>query len=60
VGVTNVGADVVDWYQVKFKDAKKEEYWHDNQWKKIQKRIETYTKRWKNCSRYRSLYTPYL
>jgi penicillin amidase len=22
-GVTNVGADVVDWYQVKFKDAKK-------------------------------------
>lgn len=42
-GVTNVGADVVDWYQVKFKDAKKEEYWHDNQWKKIQKRIETYT-----------------
>lgn len=41
-GVTNVGADVVDWYQVKFKDAKKEEYWHDNQWKKIQKRIETY------------------
>jgi penicillin amidase len=22
---------------------KKEEYWHDNQWKKIQKRIETYT-----------------
>jgi penicillin G amidase len=40
-GVTNVGADVLDWYEVKFKDAKKAEYWHDNQWKKVTKRIET-------------------
>ncbi len=40
-GVTNVGADVLDWYQVKFKDAEKNEYWHDNQWKKVSKRIET-------------------
>ena len=41
-GVTNVGADVVDWYEVKFKDAKMNEYWHDGQWKKITKRIETF------------------
>jgi penicillin G amidase len=42
-GVTNVGADVVDWYEVKFKDATKKEYWHAGQWKKITQRIETYT-----------------
>ena len=41
-GVTNVGADVVDWYEVKFKDATKREYFHDGQWKKITQRIETY------------------
>ncbi len=41
-GVTNVGADVVDWYQVKFKDAKMNEYWHDGQWKKITRRIEIF------------------
>jgi penicillin G amidase len=41
-GVTNVGADVVDWYEVKFKDASKKEYFHDGQWKKITTRIEKY------------------
>jgi penicillin G amidase len=40
-GVTNVGADIMDWYEVKFKDAKMNEYFHDNQWKKVTKRIET-------------------
>lgn len=41
-GVTNVGADIVDWYEVKFKDAKMNEYWHDGQWKKITKRPESF------------------
>ncbi len=41
-GVTNVGADVIDWYEVKFKDASLNEYWHDGRWKKIQKRLEIY------------------
>ena len=41
-GVTNVGADVVDWYEVKFKDAKMNEYWHDGQWKKIERHYETF------------------
>jgi penicillin amidase len=41
-GVTNVGADVVDWYEVKFKDATKKEYFHNGQWKKITTRIEKY------------------
>jgi penicillin amidase len=41
-GVTNVGSDVLDWYQVKFKDASKQEYWHDGKWKKTTMRIETF------------------
>lgn len=39
-GVTNVGSDVLDWYKIKFKDEKKEEYWHDASWKPVEKRIE--------------------
>lgn len=39
-GVTNVDADVMDWYQIKFKDASKNEYWYDNHWIKVRKRIE--------------------
>jgi penicillin amidase len=41
-GVTNVGSDVLDWYQVKFKDASKLEYWHGGQWKKTKLRIERF------------------
>lgn len=41
-GVTNVGSDVLDWYQVKFKDASKREYWHGGQWKKTTLRIEKF------------------
>lgn len=40
-GVTNVGADVLDWYQIKFKDKNYKEYWHDNKWNPIKNRIET-------------------
>ena len=39
-GVTNVDADVLDWYQVKFKDNTKNEYWYNNKWNKVNKRIE--------------------
>ncbi len=39
-GVTNVDADVLDWYQVKFKDASKNEYWYDNKWNAVTKRVE--------------------
>jgi penicillin amidase len=39
-GVTNVDADVLDWYQIKFKDKTKNEYWYNNQWNKVNKRIE--------------------
>jgi len=39
-GVTNVEADVLDWYAIKFKDASKNEYWYNNQWNKTKRRIE--------------------
>jgi penicillin amidase len=39
-GVTNVDADILDWYQVKFKDNSKNEYWYNNKWNKVTKRIE--------------------
>lgn len=40
-GVTNVGADVLDWYNIKFKDETKKEYWYNNQWNPVKPRIET-------------------
>ncbi|UFH55542.1 penicillin acylase family protein [Spirosoma sp. KNUC1025] len=40
-GVTNVGADVLDFYAIKFRDASRQEYWHNNQWKAVRRRIET-------------------
>ncbi|GAB3577193.1 penicillin acylase family protein [Spirosoma luteolum] len=39
-GVTNVGADVLDFYAIKYKDASRKAYWHDNQWKPTRQRIE--------------------
>ncbi|WP_411275137.1 penicillin acylase family protein [Daejeonella sp.] len=40
-GVTNVGADVLDWYNIKFKDASKKEYWYDNKWRALKLRVES-------------------
>jgi penicillin amidase len=39
-GVTNVDADVMDWYQVKFRDDSKNEYWYNNHWNKTTKKVE--------------------
>ncbi|GAB3827685.1 penicillin acylase family protein [Hymenobacter jeollabukensis] len=39
-GVTNVGGDVLDWYQLKFKDNTKQQYWHDGQWKPVRRVVE--------------------
>lgn len=39
-GVTNVDADVLDWYQVKFKDGSHHEYWYDKAWRKTTMRTE--------------------
>jgi penicillin amidase len=39
-GVTNTYADVLDWYQLKFKDKAKREYWHDGRWKPVRRVLE--------------------
>ncbi len=39
-GVTNVAADVLDFYQIKFKDNKYQQYWFNNGWKNTTKRLE--------------------
>ena len=39
-GVTNVAADVLDYYQIKFKDDTHQQYWYDNAWKNTSTRIE--------------------
>lgn len=39
-GVTNVAADVLDFYQIKFKDNSHQQYLYNNTWKNTTKRIE--------------------
>jgi len=39
-GTTNVGSDVMDWYEVSFRDETMQEYRHDGKWKKADRRIE--------------------
>ena len=39
-GVTNGGRDVRDYYEIKFKDDSRSEYWFDSAWKKTEFRIE--------------------
>lgn len=39
-GVTNVAADVLDFYQIKFKDNTHQQYWYNNAWKNTSKRLE--------------------
>ncbi|MBH8560281.1 penicillin acylase family protein [Hymenobacter negativus] len=39
-GVTNTYADVLDWYQVQFRDARKLEYWHAGRWKPVRRVVE--------------------
>ena len=39
-GVTNVAADVLDFYQIKFKDNTYKQYWFNNGWRNTTKRLE--------------------
>jgi penicillin amidase len=39
-GFTNGGRDVRDYYEIKFKDDSRKEYWFNNEWKKTTFRIE--------------------
>ncbi len=39
-GVTNVAADVLDFYQLRFRDRSRREYWHDGRWKPVRRVVE--------------------
>jgi penicillin amidase len=39
-GVTNAGRDVLDYYELKFKDSTQNEYWYNGAWKATTKRTE--------------------
>jgi penicillin G amidase len=39
-GFTNAMRDVKDYYQIKFKDESKKEYWYNGEWQPAQQRIE--------------------
>ena len=39
-GVTNSEMDVLDWYEIKFKDKSMNDYWYDGGWLKTTKRVE--------------------
>ncbi len=40
-GFTNGGRDVRDYYEIKFKDNTRREYWFNNEWKKTELKVET-------------------
>ena len=40
-GSTNVGADVMDWYEITFRDEERNEYLHDGEWLPVERRVET-------------------
>lgn len=40
-GVTNAMRDVMDFYEVRFRDSSMNEYWYDSAWKKTEWRTET-------------------
>ncbi len=57
-GVTNVDADVFDFYKIKFKDSSRAEYWHNNQWKATRSREEViYVKGQKEPYKQQVVYT---
>jgi penicillin amidase len=40
-GVTNAGRDVIDYYELQFRDTAMTDYWFGNTWKKAEHRTET-------------------
>lgn len=39
-GSTNTGADVMDWYEIEFRDESKQEYFYDGEWRPVTRRVE--------------------
>lgn len=46
-GVTNVGSDVMDFYNIQFKDKSRQEYWYDGAWKPVSIRLEVFKQKGK-------------
>lgn len=44
-GVTNAKRDVMDWYKIRFKNEKRNEYFYNGDWKNSTKKVEKYTVR---------------
>lgn len=40
-GLTNNGGDVMDWYDITFRNDEKQEYMHDGEWLPVSERVET-------------------
>jgi len=40
-GSTNTGAEVMDWYEITFRDDDRREYLHDGDWLPVSERVET-------------------
>lgn len=40
-GLTNVDADVLDWYKIRFRDKTRNQYWYNGKWCNVIKRLET-------------------
>ena len=39
-GVTNAGSDVLDWFEIKFRDEQEREYFYAGEWRATQQRVE--------------------
>ncbi len=39
-GYTNAGTDVMDWYEITFRDENADEYLYNGKWRPVQKRVE--------------------
>ncbi len=56
-GVTNSEADVLDWYEIEFRDQTRQEYRYAEGWQPVQERIETILVRGGDAVRDTVLYT---
>lgn len=43
-GFTNAGRDVIDYYHIRFRDEKQQEYWYNGAWQPVQTRVEVIRK----------------
>lgn len=56
-GVTNSSRDVLDWYEIEFQDETRKHYYHDNEWKAVEQRVEEIKRRGRETYMDTVLYT---